>query len=239
MLMIAKKIIKCPAAHKDILIGAFVGACLTCLIIILPIPYSFVKILMFHGLVSIVMVKTGLRVKWGRTFFKAYVVLYFSSFVVGGLFTSFRQYMREGSMFFGFALITYYGVSKLWDFVASTVKCKDRECEVMLFCEESQLKVKAMIDTGNRLRDPYTAKPVSILSKEAASMLQKEADIKQLRYISYHTIGKKCGTMPMFPIKSMCLYLDEEIWIDHPLIAISEEHLSTEGYEMILNPDVK
>jgi stage II sporulation protein GA (sporulation sigma-E factor processing peptidase) len=45
--------------------------------------------------------------------------------------------------------------------------------------------------------------------------------------------------MKVFRIEKMCIHMDEDIWIENPLLGMSERTLSEkERYEMILNPGI-
>ena len=45
--------------------------------------------------------------------------------------------------------------------------------------------------------------------------------------------------MKVFRIETMCIHMDEDIWIENPLLGMSERTLSEkERYEMILNPGI-
>lgn len=239
ILLVAKKILKCPATYKTVGLGACLGAFMTCVVMMLPIKGSFLKFMIFHGLISILMIKTGLRIKWDRGFLKAYMTVYFTTFLIGGIFSCISQYMREGSLFFAFALISYWGAKGIWEWIYYQGKCRNTCCEVLLCQGQKQLRVNAIWDTGNRLRDYVTGKPVNIVSKTVAGMLWKELPLDGLRYIPYHTIGKREGILPMLVLDEMVLYLEEEVRIKRPLIAICEEQENMGKYEMILNSDVR
>ena len=98
MLAVTGKILHCHSSGKRRCLGALIGAVLTCTVLLIPVPYAFVKFILFHGFVNIVMIKTGLKVAWGRSFFQAYVVLYISGFLLGGVFEFFQPYIRTGSL---------------------------------------------------------------------------------------------------------------------------------------------
>ena len=96
---------------------------------------------------------------------------------------------------------------------------------------------KALIDTGNRLRDPVSGEPVNILDPEIAECLLKE-EIPQMREIAYHSIGKENGVMKAFRIERMIFPEKENMVIKNGLVAISEEKILCEDCRMILNPDI-
>jgi len=239
VLTFSKKILKCPVTQGSISLGALVGALLTAFIVSVPLRYSFVKFILFHGLINIVMIATGLRIRNKRLLLKAYIVVYISSFLIGGIFTSIRQYFRESGVLFGVAFFSYLLSLGIWNYISQLKRFEKEECEVLLCNGANKVKVKALIDTGNRLKDNLTGKPINIISKETATELLGGNTVKDIRYIPYRTIGKKEGIMPVFSLECICLYLEEEVWINKPLIAVSEEGFCEGECKMILNPDVK
>ena len=239
VLSISKKILKCPAKGRNLCWGALVGSGITSVVIMIPIPYNFIKFVVFHGLISVLMIKTGLRIKWNRSFFKAYIVVYVSTFLVGGILLSLKQYVCEISIFFLFAFFSYLAAVRIWNYICYLAGNQINSSEVLLCNGTNQVKVQAIWDTGNRLRDVITGKPVSIISKETAQRLWQDTPIQNLRYIPYHTIGKKEGILPVFQVERVCFYLEEAKWVHNILVAVSEELSGTAEYEMILNPDMR
>jgi len=239
VLSVSKKILKCPATYRSICLGALIGSLLTCVVVILPLQYDFVKFAISHGLISIFMIKTGLRVKWNRQFLKVYAVVYMSAVLIGGIFSALGHYVREICTFFVAAVFSYQGAIGIWNYINYQAAVRNNSCEVLICNGANRVKVKAIQDTGNRLRDSVTGQPVSIVSGEIAKKVWQDIPITNLRYIPYHTIGKNGGILPVFRVDNICLYLDEELWISNVLIAVSEEMHDTDEYEMILNPDIK
>ena len=107
LLMLLRKMLACTATHARVIAGAAAGAALTCVIIAAPIPWAFVKLILFHGVVNAVMLKVGICVEWGRPFVKAFLFLYVGSFLLGGIIGFLHQYIRIGSLFFALALLGY------------------------------------------------------------------------------------------------------------------------------------
>lgn len=239
ILGVSKKILKCPATYGSICLGALTGSLLTCAVTVISVPGNFMEFTICHGLISILMTKIGLRVKWNRNFARAYVTVYISAFLLGGIFTGFAQYMREASLFFAFAVLSYFIALGIWKFIVYAGRQQNDCCEVLLCQEERQIRIKAIIDTGNRLKDTVTGKPVSIISKSVAEKLWQDVPLKNLRYIPYHTIGKKEGVLPLLTLDRICLYQDDEVWVCKVLVAISEDQIGSGEFEMILNPFVR
>ena len=239
LLLLVRRMLKCTATHGNVCLGAALGSFLTCAIVVLPIPYAILKFILFHMIVNTFMIRVGLKIKNMKSFAKAYLLLYIGSFLLGGVMQAANQYVRVGSLFFAIAIGGYYVVSKLWDFIASVQKINQYHCKVDLYLGEKKCQVNGIIDTGNGLRDPISNQPVSILDKAAARQFLGEEKMSRVRYIPYHSIGKKEGVLLAVKIDRMCIYGDNECWVKEPLIGVSEETISAEGeYQLILNPNL-
>jgi len=239
LLLIVRKMMKCTATHRRICIGAAVGSLLTCLVVILPIPYTIIKLILFHVLVNTCMIRVGLKIKTIRSFLKAIIMLYIGSFLLGGIMEVFRPYIRVGSLFLLIAIVGYYLVMAIWRFLSYMQRWNQCHYTVELYLGNKKYQIKGMIDTGNGLRDPISGTPVNILDRHTARTLFGEEHLKDVRYIPYQSIGKKAGVLPAVQLERMCILKDTECWVERPLIAISEETISKGGeYEMILNPNL-
>lgn len=239
LLLLVRKILKCSATHGNICLGALTGSVLTCLVVVMPIPYAFVKFILFHAVVNAAMIKAGLRIRWNRTFVKAMILLYISGFLVGGVFEYLNQYVKAGSLFFAIAVACYYISSGILSFLTAVFHIGEYRYKVTLYWKSREYTVFAMLDTGNRLRDEVTGKPVSIIGPKEAGALFGGKMPEGMRYIAYHTIGRKKGIMPVVTLDRLRIYGEEEQWVEKPLVGISEEDISAgKEYGMILNPDI-
>lgn len=239
LLLTTKKILKCSATHLNVCIGALLGSLATCIIVSIPIPYVFVKFILFHAVVNTGMIWIGLRMREWKRFFKAFLMLYISGFLLGGVMTYLRQYVRMGSLFFAIAVGSYYIVQGIWNMILRVQRINKYRCQVKLYLGEEVYCVEAVIDTGNMLTDPVTKKPVCLVEQSVMNLSAEKLMDSGLRYISYQSLGCKNGVLPLIRLDKMCVRREEDYWIADPLIAMSENMLSTGGeYKMILNPDV-
>ena len=238
LLLIVKRALKCAVNHGNICVGALLGSFLTCVIVVIPIPYEVVKLILFHLFVNTCMIRVGLKINRIRSFVKAMIMLYIGGFLLGGILEALRQYVRFGSLFFAVALAGYYLVLGIWKFIGWVEQWNRCHCNVELFLGEKQYQVKGLIDTGNGLKDPLSGQPVSILDRKVAKELLEESTLDGIRYIPYQTIGKKGGVLPAIQVDKMCVHGENKYWVEAPLIGISEEEFSAEEYKMILNPNL-
>lgn len=239
LLLLVRKMLKCTATHGDVCLGAAVGSVMTCIVVMLPIPYATVKFILFHIVVNTLMIRVGLKIKSMKSVAKAYILIYIGGFLLGGVMEALHQYVRVGSLFFATAIGGYYIVSKLWDVVSNIQKNNQYLCEVDLYFGDKICQVKGIIDTGNGLRDPISNKPVNVLDKHVAREFLGDIELCRVKYIPYHSVGKEIGVMPAVTIDRMFVRGEREHWLKTPLIGVSEGTISVEGeYQMILNPNL-
>ena len=239
LLILLKKLLACPAGYGRVFAGAATGAAMTCIAIVIFRKTPVLRFVVFHGVINVVMMKAGLGIKWGRELFRGWVLLYIESFLLGGVFQFVQQYIRRGSMFFLLAVISYYLVSVIWKIILFFSEKGNRYCEVEVFFGEKNDRLRGLIDTGNTLSDTISNDPVSIIDRASVRRLTEEKKPERFRYISYHSIGKKEGVMPAFRLDKMQIIRDgNKINVEHPLVAVSEEELGSENYQMIINPDI-
>ncbi len=237
LLLFIKKSLKCTATQGRLCLGAAVGALLTCIIVILPISCVVIKFILFHVFVNTCMIRAGLKIKSKTDVARAFFLLYAGGFLLGGILQSLRNYIREGSLFFAIAVVGYYITTKIWDIAVKLQKMTAHRCQVDLYLGKKVLTVEGLIDTGNQLCDPVTNMPVHILDSIIAKSFFSEESLAKVRYIPYHTIGRGGKVLYALHIDRMRIRGEKDIWIESPLIGMSERTISTEGeYKMILNP---
>lgn len=238
LLLITRRLLSCPAGYGRICAGAAVGSFLTCLVVAIQIP-AFIKLFLFHFVINVLMIRTGLKVKFGREFLKAYVMLYIGGFLLGGVFEYLHQYVRAVSLFFVLAAGSYYLVLGCMKVLSWMQRFREYHCSVELYLGASKNTVEAFIDTGNSLRDEVTGCPVCVIEKKSAGFLLNAGPEAKLHYIPYHTVGKSAGILPVLRIDKMCVKREKDYWIERPVIGICDEEISAGGgYQMILNPDL-
>ena len=238
VLLTVKAVLKSPCSFARVFLGGAVGSGLTCLIICIPLP-SAIKIILFHTVVSSIMLIIGIKVRGKSEFFKAYLLLYILTFLFGGILQVFRPYLKYASLYFAAAAGSYCMIRMVWSFLSRLSDYEKQICEITVYAEGKKYKIRALTDTGNVLRDEESKEPVCVIDRELAKKIFGEMrPVLGFRYIPYRTIGK-CGLMPICRIEKMCIHLQQDRWIERPVIGISEELISEQGeYQMILNPEI-
>lgn len=162
---------------------------------------------------------------------------YIGGFLTGGIFSFLGQYAQVGSLFFALAVASYYLASGALKMLSLLFHFGEIHCEVRLVYGERTCSAAAVIDTGNHLRDPVSGKAVSIITRHMAEKLMSLEELKSLRKIEYHTIGKGRGMLPVIIIDSLWIEGEEQSY-EKPMIAVSDDASFGTRYDMILNPDI-
>lgn len=112
---------------------------------------------------------------------------------------------------------------------------------VQLYWNGQSRTVRALLDTGNQLREPLTGMAVSILQADAAQQLLGEAWEQRRGFylIPYHSLGTEKSWMRGVKIDRMCIeYSGKRTDVETPVLAIYEGQVSNTGrYQMILHPE--
>ncbi len=236
LLLAVRSVLKCRVPVWRVFLGSASGAGLTCLTVLLPIS-QHVRLLWNLSGVSIVMILVGLAVHTFSGLLRAIGVFFLSAFLLGGILQAFRPYLQSGSLFFGAAAAAYMILSSCWKLLLKIQNEKRTECEVRVFSNGKSWRLRALIDTGNKLTDPVSKEPVHVIDTRTADGIGRE-NMHAMRYLPYRTVNGS-GVMPIIRMEKMEILTEPEQWIQNPILGICEELISeNEEYQMILNAEI-
>ncbi len=241
LLSLLRKVLKCPAGRLKRLLGAALGSAGICGLYLFSIERTFAGQLLIYVVFSTVMVKTGLGIRDFRTLGKAIVLLYISSFLLGGIYQWVQSRVRLPLYpFAGFTLISYWILSL---FMGWLLGFRERIRDVFegeIEYHGKTVHVKGLLDTGNHLKDPVFGKPVSILTEcKKQELCSGEEPLYQM--IPFHSLGEPNGILPAFFADFIRIRKKDgsEKQIERPLIGVTKEPLSSQkDYDMIAHPDL-
>lgn len=117
--------------------------------------------------------------------------------------------------------------------IVRTVKARKLYAETRftatIICGENTFDVEALLDTGNRLKDPITAKPVAVASRQLWLRLQR-CEPSRLRLIPYEAVGSK-GLLEA--LKVDCIIIGDRRF-DGCLIADGSDDIKRSGCDLLL-----
>lgn len=234
--------------YKRLLAGALTAAVLSCIGIFLPLPGSL-KLSLWQICCSALAIQAAFGLKQKKIFCYALLLQFGAGSMVSGMviwasrMSGYISRMRISPLLL---LLVAGGTSVLAGGIIRTVHSRKRQklFAVILRENEQEIQVKALLDSGNSLKEPFSGKPVCILEQ---NMLEQLADTQyrrenpqKNRIIPYHSIGKPHGLMKGFCISKMWIDTGERrIGLKDVIIAASENEITGNGqYQMILHPSM-
>lgn len=241
LLSLLRKLLKCPGGWIRRLLAAALGSMGICLLYAFSLEQSLIGHVLVYVVFSTVMVKVGLCIKGRRRLGKALVLLYVCSGLLGGVFQWVHAHLAFPIYpFVGMSLVSFGLLSIGMKWLLRLFGKEQNFYEVRVQFQGRTIPVKALRDTGNRLRDPIFGRPVSIITEDVKQMLCQEKEI--LFYpVPFHSVGRARGMMQAFFADRLCIKMPEgeEKILERPLLGITKEPLSSQKeYHMILHPEL-
>lgn len=270
--IIAKKKVK----QIRIFISSIIGTIYVIMLYVTELPiYSNI---MSKLLLSIIMIYIMFRPGELKTLINNLLLFYLTSFVFGGASTALiylikpEEILTKDGMFLGtYTLKTVFlgGIVGLF-LIAVTIKIirskitkKDMFYNIEIYLEDKVVKTKAMIDTGNLLKEPITNIPVIIvehsllyntIEKEILNNLEqilsgdfenipeetKTKYLSKLKVIPFKSLGKENGMLLGIKVDKVILENEENRKvIDKAIIGIYNKSLTKRGeYRALLGIDM-
>ena len=237
-------VLKTKIKNIRLIIASFIGAMYSIMAYIVTIEiYSnfFFKILL-----SIIIVHISFNPGNIKTLCKQIIVFYLVSFVFGGAAFALiyivkpQDILMKNGLFLGTyplktviiaAIVAFLIIIITFKIVKSKLSKKDMYKEINILIEGKQITVKAMVDTGNMLKEPISGKPVivvehtcfdEILPKDILNNLEKILG-GDLENISEETKSKYITKLKFIPFSSLGRQNGMLIGISPQYIEIIEE----------------
>ncbi|SHJ95203.1 sigma-E processing peptidase SpoIIGA [Anaerocolumna jejuensis DSM 15929] len=171
LLITVKKILRYASSLLRLCLGAVTGAIGACLFAVTPEVNRLVRFLLAYLLLSYLMIIITFGKRFWRERVKALVLLYISTFFLGGLlnslysYTSFGFYLMKNQSYLYLLFIFVSALAAMIIFIRFLRKLKRKGSEFYqteLIFNGKTVRAVGFMDTGNCLRDPYFGKPVIV-----------------------------------------------------------------------------
>ena len=267
-------IMKIKISHIRIIASSSIGAVYSIMLYmqILPIYSSiFMKIIL-----SVVMVYISYAPKSVKIAIKQLIIFYLNSFAFGGCAFALLYFVKPQDIFIknGVYIGTYplkialLGgiVGFIITYIAFKIIKNKATKEEMIYklkikINDKTVEVNALLDTGNKLKDPITLVPVIVIEKqklynflpeEILENIDKiiggdsnkliEENIKYMskfRVIPYNSIGKQNGLMLGFKADEVKIIIDEEErTIKNTIIGIFNQSFNSQTYSALISLEI-
>ncbi|MBQ6806001.1 MAG: sigma-E processing peptidase SpoIIGA [Lachnospiraceae bacterium] len=249
LLSITGKILKCTATHRRILLGALFGAGMICLVILLPV--CNLRIRLFCGMipVSMCMMRIVYPIRSVKNVFQSSLIMGMSGFFFGSIVSWLEQRIgafwnagkRSDYSIWYLLFYGYIGYSLLKVLIHKIEKRKRNDIrEIKIPVKEKEVRIKALVDTGNHLTEPMSGAPVCIMSEGAAQNVQECFLPENFHVIPYRSVGKKRGILEAYELPELIIEdTYQEIHRRKVIVAICNAGISKDSvYQMILHPQL-
>lgn len=251
---------KCKISHFRIMISSLLGA-IYAIITYLNIFEAYSN-LIFKMILSIVMIYIAYLAKNVKKLFKELIIFYLTSFAFGGI--SFAllyminpsQVKVKNGVFVGTyplkvvllgGIVGFLTIIIAFKSYKGRMNKKDIYYDIKIKLGDKEVETKAIIDTGNFLKEPITGFPVvvverslmysiipkcilnnidEILSGNLDKMSEHEEYISRIRVIPYSSLGNKNGML--LGIKADQIIIENKI-VNNIILGIYKESLTKIG----------
>ena len=238
-LLLVNRILLEAATLKRILLGAGFGALFYLLPMLLPGP-GILKLAVLFPAGMLCMLHIVFPVEGIRTVGRIFFLLLAISFTVGGAIEFLVQLLQRNRKddiglwrMLGLGSLVYLGGRHL-----ITVHGSEEFCRVELIGKDTRLTVRALIDSGNGLTEPFSGKPVCVVDREVFDRLWQTEKPEGIRVIPYHSVGCSDGVLYSFPVPQLRIHKGGLVLKRRNVyVGVSPQSLAAEGgYSMLLNP---
>ena len=270
-------VLKIKVKHIRLIISALIGGIYSILAYIQILEvYSniFMKLIL-----SVVMVYIAYIPKNIKLLAKQITIFYLTSFVFGGTafallyFVKPQDILIKDGVFIGTYPLKIALLGGIVGFVITVIAFKvvkyrisknDMFCEIEIFFGENSVKVRAMLDTGNMLKDPITRMPVIVVEKDIlyeiipykildnlekiiggdiSNDFYEEINVEYIskfRVIPFSSLGKQNGLLLGFKASKVITYIDSnEEELKNIIIGIYDKKLSKKDkYNALLGLEI-
>lgn len=221
-------------AHR-ILAGAVLGTAASCAVFIFSKQMA-AYLLLVHFAVNPAVIVFCFREKTKQDFFADLCAGYFVFLLMGGI----TEWLYEGGngwfsykMALSAALILLFA-AVCW--IKKQLKNRVRYFEAQVSQKGKKIRIKALSDSGNLLRDPYTGKAVSMIDRRVYETAFGRAGA--VRLIPYESLGCRHGLLEAVTIEELCYaYGSCEKKIQKAVLGLADHALfEKKPYQIIINP---
>lgn len=221
---------------KEMRIGRIlIGAVLLALASVLLISgrYVLIKLLINMAAIKMIIKSNSMEKIITGTLYE-----YILSYAISKIFWTLIYIYRHGLIVCVCAVAIVAAVCVIYQIIRT--KDNDNIYQVQITNQGISIDVKALYDTGNRLCDPISGRPVSVVEADKYEQLVKNDKPEKHKIIPYHTIGEEHGILEGTLVDKITIRKKDEMKIlEAVIIACYKGKLSKDGgFQMILNKEL-
>lgn len=245
LLSLAGQILRCTATRRRRWLGALAGAGMSCFILSMPVFTVGVRLLLSAVPVSMCMMCLTYRIHGARRLLEAAFTMAAAGFFLGGAMIWILNRLRpvmKGRASFLITLSSGALACQILGILLKKLMRREREClrTVRFYVPAlgQEIRLRALVDTGNHLTDPISGAPVSVISRRAAAGMVSCLRLEKYHAVPYRSVGKPGGILPAYELPEMSIEeAGRTIKREGVIVAVCDAGISPESdYQMILHP---
>ncbi len=223
-----------------LLMGAFIGSLS---ILLLFINISSMQLFIFKLFISILMIVISYGYRNFKYFLKNFIFLYINSIVLGGFMYFINNqfsYKNNGLIFYNnglsiniiFLIVFSPVIIFIYVKQIKTLKTNyNSYYEIDIYLQEKKLTCTAFLDTGNKLKSPYTNKPIIIINEK----IIQNCKLPPPSLVPINTVAGK-DIMKIFKVKK--IEIKGLGILNNVIFGISKNNININGVDCILNSEL-
>ncbi len=237
LLLSVSIILKRTVKINNIILGAFIGSLST---LFLFFEINSIELFLYKIIISILMCIISFSYKNIVYTFKNFIFLYMAGIVLGG----FLYYLNNQFSYKNIGMIFYHsGISINYIFILIAIPIViyiynkqlltlknnySKYYKLEIHLNNQVIKTTAFLDSGNKLVDPITKKPVILINENKL----KKLNIDKYFYVPYHTIDNQ-SIIKCF--KPEFVVIKDTGCTSNLLVGIIDIDIKLDGVDCILN----
>lgn len=227
LLLSVSKILKRDTNINKLIVGSFIGS-LSTLFVFLNI--SSIQLFIFKLIISIFMCILTFNFKNINYTLKNATFLFISGIILGGALYGVDNQINIKNKYLLLLLSPF--IVKLYIKQMKLIKSNyNKYYKIEIHFDNNIIKTTAFLDSGNKLMDPITKKPVILLSNNKT----KNINLEKFYYVPYNTIDNsniiKC-------FKPDFIFIKDIGSTDNLLVGIMENDIKIDGIDCLLNESI-
>lgn len=223
---------------RRIMIAALLGAVTSTLMLIRGLYFGLIYILILFGMGS-AMMGIAMKQKSRNDMFLG-IVYYFTLVFVFSKLLKVGEWItkkRVNGIVVAILVIAVMSIVLLYILYQNRKNRENTIYRVSIMEQGKKMEVKALFDTGNALREPFSGKPVSIVESEVWYAVMEGPRPEHYRAIPFRSIGQEHGILTGMEIDELIIWAgDRKIVQKQAMIALYEGSLSKDkSFQMILH----
>lgn len=246
LLQITARVCKRKPKAIRLILSSFFGGAYSLIILVDKLPF-FITFLskMISAMIMLLIAFSFYRL---TSFFKTFLVFMFSSFVLLGIVVGLYFITGSNSIAINNSTV-YFDISArallLSAFLAYIISCiivrlhnkslsKDEIYNIEIFNDGKSIKACALVDTGNKLVEPFSNSPVVIVKKDKAESIVGSS---QIRYIPATTVSGETLLNAFKPDKIIIKSAGVSEVVENVYVALSDD-IDSSTFSAVINPEI-